>query len=283
MLEAVIGDVRVCMTLRPGFLAMSLLIGCLACSMSLVVVERLLCSNFCDKFGPFCIKSARTFRTVNAPITSHPSDSRSVLQAGHSSPSSSPLHIISHRMSHTSQPPAEIITKQIILYSDQNQLSSRSGTFSKTAFHSHYSCDKIRKPRSRMKFTTAVALLSLFTSSSTTTAFLSRSQNAFSRPSSLTIVESTLASDTSDTQVHGDDTENYGALSMQIDELAKILGGRGRAQIVWDCYSIVSSRRTARVTIDWMAHRYDHSQRKPISHFETSMHHCSLLTQLLQS
>jgi hypothetical protein len=29
-----------------------------------------------------------------------------------------------------------------------------------------------------------------------------------------------------------------GALSMDLDELGQVLGGRGRAQIAWDCYSI---------------------------------------------
>lgn len=96
-----------------------------------------------------------------------------------------------------------------------------------------------------MKFATAVALLSLLTTSST--AFVSRKNTptSFLRPASLsplTIVGSTLAPDTPDTRLHGDDTENNGALSMQIDELAEVLGGRGRAQIVWDCYSIVSSK-----------------------------------------
>jgi 23S rRNA (adenine2503-C2)-methyltransferase len=89
-----------------------------------------------------------------------------------------------------------------------------------------------------MKYTTAVAILSLLTSSS---AFVSR-KNAFSRPS-LTTVDSTLAPDTPDTRVTEDDSQHFGALSMQIDELAEVLGGKGRAQIVWDCYSIVSSRR----------------------------------------
>eukprot|EP00980_Cylindrotheca_fusiformis_P025050 scaffold12976_cov141-Cylindrotheca_fusiformis.AAC.4 len=32
--------------------------------------------------------------------------------------------------------------------------------------------------------------------------------------------------------------ERLGAISMQLDELVTVLGGKGRAQIVWDCYSI---------------------------------------------
>ena len=32
--------------------------------------------------------------------------------------------------------------------------------------------------------------------------------------------------------------QSRGALSMTIDELAEKLGGRGRAQLAWDCYSI---------------------------------------------
>ena len=90
-----------------------------------------------------------------------------------------------------------------------------------------------------MRLATAFALLSLLSTHSS--AFVGL-RNTFFRPS-LTSVESTLAPETPDTMINGDDTENKGALSMQIDDLAKILGGRGRAQIVWDCYSIVSQSR----------------------------------------
>lgn len=65
-------------------------------------------------------------------------------------------------------------------------------------------------------------------------------RDAFIRPS-LTSVDSTLAPDTPDTRVNGDNDEKNGSLAMKIDELATILGGKGRAQIVWDCYSIVSA------------------------------------------
>ena len=86
-----------------------------------------------------------------------------------------------------------------------------------------------------MKYTTAVAVLCLLTSSR---AFVSRT-NTFLRPSH-TWLGSTLAPDTPEIRLNGNETESYGALSMKIDELAEVLGGRGRAQIVWDCYSIVS-------------------------------------------
>ena len=54
-----------------------------------------------------------------------------------------------------------------------------------------------------------------------------------------TLLWSTLAPQTPKEQVDDDGYEQKGPLSMQIDELAQVLGGKGRAQIVWDCYSIV--------------------------------------------
>jgi hypothetical protein len=61
-------------------------------------------------------------------------------------------------------------------------------------------------------------------------------------------LESTLASEaptltTEDDDGNGDGNVNgdmlmTGGLSMQIDELAQVLGGRGRARIAWDCYAL---------------------------------------------
>lgn len=48
---------------------------------------------------------------------------------------------------------------------------------------------------------------------------------------------STLSPDSSDV-LSEENAPERGAISMQLDELAKYLGGKGRAQIVWDCYSI---------------------------------------------
>jgi hypothetical protein len=91
-----------------------------------------------------------------------------------------------------------------------------------------------------MQLTTATTLLLSLLATSSSSAFVAQ-RNAFYRPLSTTSsLSSTLAPDTPETRVHGDDHLPSGALSMQIDELAEILGGRGRAQIVWDCYSIVS-------------------------------------------
>jgi hypothetical protein len=54
-----------------------------------------------------------------------------------------------------------------------------------------------------------------------------------------TILESTLAPpDLPKVSSEDDHLVEKGALSMQIDELAAILGGRGRAKIVWDCYNL---------------------------------------------
>ena len=73
-----------------------------------------------------------------------------------------------------------------------------------------------------------------------------RTQSLFDRSLEIsrpqTLLWSTLAPQTPKEQVDGGNFEQKGPLSMQIDELAHVLGGKGRAQIVWDCYSIV--RRT---------------------------------------
>jgi hypothetical protein len=54
----------------------------------------------------------------------------------------------------------------------------------------------------------------------------------------ITTVGSTLSPEVPTVKANGDESPNYGGISMHLDELAEILGGRGRAQIVWDCYSI---------------------------------------------
>jgi hypothetical protein len=61
---------------------------------------------------------------------------------------------------------------------------------------------------------------------------------AFVITSTSSKLESTLASDapTLTTEDDDDDMFHRGAISMQIDELAQVLGGRGRARIAWDCY-----------------------------------------------
>lgn len=41
-----------------------------------------------------------------------------------------------------------------------------------------------------------------------------------------------------DETVKNNSFEKKGALSMTVDELAEVLGGRGRARLAWDCYSI---------------------------------------------
>jgi hypothetical protein len=51
-------------------------------------------------------------------------------------------------------------------------------------------------------------------------------------------LSSTLSPDAPSFISKDDNTEKKGAISMQLDQLAEVLGGRGRAQIVWDCYSI---------------------------------------------
>jgi len=82
-----------------------------------------------------------------------------------------------------------------------------------------------------MRFTSAL-LLSLFAPNS---AFV---LNPFVRH--VMTLSSTLAPDTPDLRVAENDSRDRGALSMQIDELAEVLGGKEPAQIVWDCYSLVS-------------------------------------------
>ncbi|CAJ1965884.1 unnamed protein product [Cylindrotheca closterium] len=70
-------------------------------------------------------------------------------------------------------------------------------------------------------------------SSQSVSSFINQEQRRLSH------LSSTLSPD--DTEIRSEDGENpakRGAISMQIDELDKYLGGEGRAQIVWDCYSI---------------------------------------------
>lgn len=57
-------------------------------------------------------------------------------------------------------------------------------------------------------------------------------------PRSTVSVASTLAPEAPSLRTDRDDSPEFGGISMQIDELAEVLGGKGRAQIVWDCYSI---------------------------------------------
>jgi 23S rRNA (adenine2503-C2)-methyltransferase len=70
-----------------------------------------------------------------------------------------------------------------------------------------------------------------------TAAFL-----AFKGPSTVglspEVLFSTLSPTISQADTEQDDAPVIGALSMTLDELAEKLGGRGRAQIAWDCYSI---------------------------------------------
>jgi 23S rRNA (adenine2503-C2)-methyltransferase len=54
----------------------------------------------------------------------------------------------------------------------------------------------------------------------------------------ISAVGSTLLPEVPTQRANGDDSPNYGGISMPLDELAEVLGGKGRAQIVWDCYSI---------------------------------------------
>jgi hypothetical protein len=55
-----------------------------------------------------------------------------------------------------------------------------------------------------------------------------------------TSLESTLAPDAPTLTTEDDDGDivQRGGISMQIDELALVLGGRGRARIAWDCYAL---------------------------------------------
>lgn len=68
-----------------------------------------------------------------------------------------------------------------------------------------------------------------------TEAFSLRSLPSPSRTSSLW---STLSPDDTFTSLSESPDNNKGAISMSLQELADYLGGKGRAQIVWDCYSI---------------------------------------------
>jgi len=63
-------------------------------------------------------------------------------------------------------------------------------------------------------------------------------RSSFVRPRG--VLSSTLAPDTPDLNVADNDSPGCGALSMQIDELAAALGSKMRAQVVWDCYLLVS-------------------------------------------
>jgi hypothetical protein len=67
-------------------------------------------------------------------------------------------------------------------------------------------------------------------------AFL-RLQKQLSHPQKISL-SSTLSPESPTHVANDDNVEKKAAISMQIDELAQVLGGRGRAQIVWDCYSI---------------------------------------------
>lgn len=88
-----------------------------------------------------------------------------------------------------------------------------------------------------MKFSSTALILLSFVSKSS--AFLSERKSFLGREG-LRPLGSTLAPDAPELKVADDDSQNRGALSMQIDELAEVLGGKEQAQIVWDCYSIVS-------------------------------------------
>ena len=54
------------------------------------------------------------------------------------------------------------------------------------------------------------------------------------------VLFSTLAPDIREVSSDSDDNDGFkkGALSMSIDELGNVLGGKGRAQIVWDVYKL---------------------------------------------
>lgn len=83
-----------------------------------------------------------------------------------------------------------------------------------------------------MKFSIAFSLLV-----ATSHAFVSPQYNTI-RSSSSSIVKSTLSTDAPTFTADGEDANPQGGLSMGLEELAQVLGGKGRAQIVWDCYSI---------------------------------------------
>lgn len=83
------------------------------------------------------------------------------------------------------------------------------------------------------------SLLLLLVVSSTSHAFSPSAMIPSSSVSSSPL-RSTLSPDapTKTANDDDDDKNRRGAISMQLNELATVLGGRGRAQIVWDCYSI---------------------------------------------
>lgn len=92
-----------------------------------------------------------------------------------------------------------------------------------------------------MRLSISCALISLSFVHGFAPKLTSQSQSSAIAPSQTRLL-STLAPQTPKEQVDDDGLEEKGALSMQIDELAELLGGKGRAQIVWDCYSIVSQK-----------------------------------------
>jgi hypothetical protein len=76
-----------------------------------------------------------------------------------------------------------------------------------------------------------------------TTAFLAfkRSHTSISTvgsPSDYEALYSSLSPTISEADTHQDDIPVIGGLSLPVNELAEKLGGKGRAQIAWDCYSI---------------------------------------------
>ena len=94
-----------------------------------------------------------------------------------------------------------------------------------------------------MRFTSALSSLLILLSSTTSDAFVvpARLQSQYAVSSNLhfvTALGSTLAPETPKVQSEGGHSENRGAISMNLEELGNVLGGYGRAQIVWDCYAI---------------------------------------------
>lgn len=67
-------------------------------------------------------------------------------------------------------------------------------------------------------------------------AFLPRSTLGRTSPSSSLL--SSVAVDDVNTAIQFQPPASKGAISMSLDELALSLGGRGRARLAWDCYSI---------------------------------------------
>jgi hypothetical protein len=85
-----------------------------------------------------------------------------------------------------------------------------------------------------MKFSLATSLLLLSSCSGFTTP-----QSSPRTPTANSLVlQSTLSPEARSFTSNDGVLEEKGALSMQIDELAAVLGGKGRAKVVWDCYSI---------------------------------------------